>query len=137
MSALSNNQFVEVHRGFGRKNINIKQPLGMHWTSEPHIANRFADRGVPESPGDIDTSVIMHGKVASTDVVNPKSREGRDLVARFQIWPDSGEKEKTVRPGSTVLVTGQTRLKTRKDRGGHIEWKSRKRTYNPPRNMTA
>ena len=128
---------VDVHRGFGQRNTAIQQPLGRHWSESADVADKFAYRGVPDRPGDIDTAVVLHGKVHPAAVVNPKSKEGKDLIQRFGIWPDSSEKELTIRSGATVLVTGQTRKKTRKDKGGHVEWKIRKRTYNPPREMKA
>jgi hypothetical protein len=131
-------QWKEVFRGLGPGNSTVNNPVGIHWSSDYRVAStRFANRTVPPRGG-VDTAIVLHGHVPPSSVVNPKSKEGKDLVSRFNIWPGSSEKEETVRPGSTVLVTGQTRLKSRTDKGGHIEWKkSRFRTYNPPREMQA
>ena len=132
-------QFKEVFRGLGSGNSTVNQPLGIHWSSDYGVAtNRFANYTTPNKPGDIDTSVVLHGHVDPKDVVNPKSKEGKELVSKHQIWPNSNEQEQTVRPGSTVIVTGQTRKKSVTDKGGHVTWKNpRLRTYNPPREMTA
>lgn len=141
MSASDNlgRQWTQVFRGLGPGVSKVNQPVGIHWSSDYGVAtNRFAPYTTPNRPGDIDTSVVLHGHVNPKNIVNPKSREGKDLVSRFQIWPDSGEREQTVRPGTTVLVTGQTRKKSVKDKGGHITWrKPRLRTYTPPREMKA
>ena len=136
---LSSQQWKQVFRGLGPGTSQVNQPVGIHWSSDYGVAtNRFANYTTPRNPGDIDTSVVLHGHVHPDSVVNPQSKEGKELTSKFQIWPESNEQEETVRPGSTVLVTGQTRKKSKKDKGGHVEWKKpRLRTYNPPREMKA
>lgn len=118
MSVLSR----ELFRGV--MNEKIRQPLGIHWSSQQSGAELFAN------PSEGEKHTIIHGQVKQPDIVS-----GYDtaFMQKHQIL-DSGapEYEEPVYPGSKVKVTGLTRV--RKSGG---EKKTRKIKYNPPREMQA
>ena len=118
MSVLSR----ELFRGLPE--TKIKQPLGIHWSSEKSGAELFAN------PAEGEKHTIVHGQVKQGDIA---SGYDTDFMEKHQIL-DSGfpEYEEPVYPGSKVQVTELTRI--RRSKGGK---KSRSIKYNPPRKMTA
>ena len=131
---------VPVYRGL-QGSHKVEKPLGIHWSSNPQVATNFSELNIPRLPGDTTKSILLAGKVHPAAIINPKSKEGRKVVAERQIWPGSNEKELTIRPGATVLVDQQFRKTAKKynDEKGMTQVKLRARTrrYNPPREMQA
>jgi len=118
---LSPKQFIDVARGV--KSEKPEQPLGKHWSSDDAVSMIFAD------PNIHDKSTVLFGKVHPDSVVNPGTSEYDRMAENYAIHsPDSIEKEVTVRPGSTVHVTGAMRRTKKRDR---------MITYTPPRKMKA
>ena len=101
----------------------VKQPLGIHWSSEESGAKLFAN------PAEGEKHSIVHGQVHQGDIMTGYN-EG--FMKEHQIL-DSGapEYEETVEPGSRVKVTGVTRIRKR----GGVK-KTRSIKFNPPRKMT-
>jgi len=131
---------VPVYRGL-RGTHEVKKPLGMHWSSKSGVASNFSELDIPRLPGDVTKSVVLVGKIHPAAIINPKTKEGRKVVQEHAIWPDSNEKEVTVRPGAAVLVDRQFRktAKKYKDEQGltQVKLRARNRTFNPPREMKA
>ena len=122
---LSNELFFQVHRGLyvkpGEK-LDSKNP-GTHWSASPVVAEAFARKG--GDPGS--TRVIFHANVPISSV---ETRTG--TLKRKEVGGEhEHEQEVPVRFQKPVLVTGRTTLR------GFGDVKSRKRTYNPPREMKA
>jgi DNA-directed RNA polymerase beta subunit len=131
---------VPVYRGLGGTH-EVKKPLGMHWSSKSSVASNFSELSIPRLPGDVTKSVVLVGKVHPAAIIDPKTKEGRKAVKENAIWPESNEKEVTVRPGAAVLVDRQFRktAKKYKDEQGltQVKLRARNRTFNPPRVMPA
>jgi hypothetical protein len=122
---LSNELFFQVHRGLyikpGEK-LESKQP-GTHWSTSPVVAEAFARKGGESGS----TRVIFHANVPMSSV---ETRTG--TLKRKEVGGEyEHEQEVPVRFNKPVLVTGRTTLR------GFGDVKSRKRTYNPPREMPA
>lgn len=118
---LSDKQFIDVARGI--KSEKPHQPLGKHWSSDDAVSMIFADPHIHEK------STVLFGRVHPNSVVKPKTPEHDRMVENYAIHgPDSIEREVTVRPGSTVHVTGVMRRTQKRDRVI---------SYNPPRTMQA
>jgi len=103
----------------------VREPLGMHWSSEESGAKLFAS---PEEEGEKHT--IVRGQVNQGDIMTGYNEE---FMKQHQIlstgWP---EYEEPVEPGSTVKVTGLTKIRKR----GGVK-KTREIKFNPPRKMKA
>ena len=119
---LSHELFFPVHRGIatGAKH-SVKKSLGVHWSADEETASTFS-RGATSSSAGKKHGVILHANVPMSSVeTDPKT-----------LWKNrvSGdlEDEVPVQKGSSVLLTGVTKRKGSK---------TRTRTYNPPREMTA
>jgi hypothetical protein len=123
---LSNELFFQVHRGLyikpGEKLES--EHTGTHWSALPDVAEGFARRGVI-FPGS--TRVIYHANVPISSV-----ETRTNILKRKEVggkW--RAEQEVPARFSSPVFVTGRTTLR------GEGDVRSRKRTYNPPREMKA
>jgi len=116
------NLSVELFRGVMTNKI--KQPLGIHWSSEKSGAGLFAN------PSEGEKHTIVHGKVNRSDIATGYDKK---FMEKHQIL-DSGapEYEEPVYPGSKVKVTGVTRIR---NTGG--KKKTRSINYNPPKEMQA
>lgn len=107
----------------------VKSPLGVHWSIEhgdpasknPEGASLFAMQD------DKVKNTIVHAKAHPGDVVNGYDTE---FMEKHQIL-DAGapEYEEPLYPGTKVEVTGLTRIRNR-------GVKTRRISYNPPREMT-
>ena len=118
---LSDKQFIDVARGLIADKPS--QPLGKHWSSDEAVSMIFAD------PYGGEKSTVLFGRVHPDSVVKPGTPEHDRMVEDYAIHsPDSIEREVTVRPGSTVNVTGQMRRTDKRDR---------MITYSRPRKMQA
>ena len=106
---LSQNQFIDVARGL--RSDKPSQPLGKHWSSDDAVSMIFAD------PYGREKSTVLFGRVHPDSVVKPGTPEHDRMVEDYAIHsPDSIEREVTVRPGSTVHVTGVMRRTEKRDR---------------------
>ena len=146
MSApLSNELFFEAHRG-----VNLSYPhypkegkssqyrldtknLGTHWSADEAVAKRFANKG--EYPDwRTDYAHVIHAKVPMSSVETHTETMKQGGFANFSRQDPMNEQEVMTKEGAPVQVTGMTTLRRSKD---ETEVKSRKRTYNPPREMKA
>ena len=135
---VGNKNLLKVHRGL--VDIANSQDLyqlggaGKHWSTNKAISHKFAtakegDFGMPEGkPG-----VILHGFVGKKHTLqhgNVDEHERQAIESGYHILEPEAEREVTVQPGKPVLLTGMTTVRPRGPRGGY---KSRTRTFNPPR----
>ncbi len=127
---------VPLHRGV-KSTSTLSNPVGIHWTDVPKVAEKFA-RAKVMYPNERGSGRVIHGKVNEKAIVDRKSKEGRTLRKIHGIESYENEHENTVRPGATVLVTGSTRITHTVDPKGKekIE-RRRERRYNPPRQVRA
>ena len=102
----------------------VREPLGMHWSSEESGAKLFAN------PAEGEKHTIVKAEVNQSDIMTGYDDK---LMKEHQIL-DSGapEYEEPVEPGSTVKVTGLTKIRKR----GGVK-KTREIKFNPPRKMQA
>jgi hypothetical protein len=150
MSApLSNELFFQVHRG-----INTSYPhypkegkssqyrldmrnFGTHWSADEQVAKEFANS--PNSRAltphwRTDYAHVVHAEVPISAVETDRETMKQGGFANFSGQDPHEEKEVMVKPGSPIKVTGLTSLRRSKD---ETAVKTRKRTYNPPREMKA
>ena len=136
--SLSNELFFEAHRGIvakSPKHIDEKEEVGMHWSADKAVAREFAVDNT--TPGK-NNPYILHGKIPVSSVeTNPEVLQEHKVGGEF-----SRENEIPVAYEKKVLITGRTTLRQDKNVGQmrHPSYKypkSRKRTYNPPREATA
>jgi hypothetical protein len=132
---LSRELFFEAHRGLREKNPDPQYGLGIHFSSSENVAQKFAAR-VPWEHG-----TIIHAKIPMSSVETDTKTLGQRGYAGFigKLRDPLGEKEVPVKEGASVFVTGKTSLKPAPPLpdGERGERRSRKRTYNPPREMKA
>lgn len=129
---LSNELFFNVHRGLSaeKERLNQKHHVGMHWSANDIIAEDFAvDNNEPGRT----KPYIIHAEVPISSV----ETDSDTLYNRGVGGDFAGEKEVPVKPGSPIRVTGRTTLRKDKSDSRYQYSKSRKRTYNPPREATA
>jgi hypothetical protein len=99
---------VILHRGlsFVSPNELNNKELGVHWTEDHEVAQRFAETMEEGEPG-----LIVHGAVRPEDIVSPKDDDWKEY-ARMRGISDKedweGESETTVRKGSRVQILGYT-----------------------------
>jgi hypothetical protein len=137
-----NKNLLKVHRGL--TDIQNSQDLyhlsgaGKHWTTNKAVAEKFATGkegyfGMPEGkPG-----VILHGYVGKRHTLqhgDVDSHERQAVESVYSILEPEAEREVTVQPRKSVMLTGMTSIKPRGPRGG---LRTRTRTFNPPRRKTA
>jgi hypothetical protein len=120
----------------GLKSANVQEPLGMHWSSDRQVAHNFARNDVPEA-GSATHATVVDGLVNPKDIINPRSKEGKEITRGFP-----GEKETPVKEGSKVLVTKVTKHTLKKSPASLTKTtRVRRRTtrikYDPPREMRA
>lgn len=140
---LSNELFHNVHRGLdlawhGNNNIGFgnidKKNLGTHWSASQDVAEKFANKNSKYPSWRTNYAKILHAQVpmssVETDTETMKSRGYGNFGGKDPL----GEKEVMVKEGAPVKLTGITKLRESKDKN---EVKSRKRSYNPPREMKA
>lgn len=116
-----------VHRGLKLHSGNAfkinTENLGMHWTSDPKIAEIAG--GIQHMP---EAVRVVHAKVSKSSVeTNPAV-----LKERFVNSPTHFEKEVPLKDNEPVKVTGITKFR-QKESGGEV--KSRTRNFRPPREM--
>lgn len=119
---LSELQF-QVHRGVptGKKH-HVKKALGIHWSADKDIAHRFSE-GSTAYRGSTKYGAIIHANVPMSSVeTDPKT------LWEHRVIQGDVEQEVPVKKGAKVFVTGVTKRKGKR---------TRTRTYNPPRKMTA
>ena len=94
---------VRLHRGIAGPSIGaVRHPLGIHWSTDPQIAENFAVFKHPD--GDVGTAPYSHGVVYSADVPpnelleNDRDPEFVSYVKgqRAIYGSDHPEKERTV-----------------------------------------
>ena len=134
---LSHELFFNVHRGIAAtpKEVDQRRRVGMHWSADKEVATDFAidntERGVTKP-------IVLHGQVPMSSVeTNPSTLWDHRVIGEL-------EKEVPVGLGKKVLITGRTTFRPTPDispetrlKNRHRYPKSRKRTYNPPREATA
>jgi len=119
---LSHLQFIDVARGIHSDRPG--EPLGKHWSSDEYVAQIFGEHAQRDGRGH-----VFYGRVHPDSVVTPGTKEHDRYIENYAIHgPESIEQEVTVRPGSTVHVTGRSTRTPERDR---------MRIYNPPREMKA
>jgi hypothetical protein len=129
---LSQELFFTVHRGLPaeKERLNQTRHVGMHWSANDIIAEDFAVDN--NEPGRTKPYVI-HAKVPISSVETDS-----DTLYNRSVGGDfSGEQEVPVKSGSPIQITGRTTLRKGKNDSRYQYSKSRKRTYNPPREATA
>ena len=146
---LSNELFFKVHRG-----VNVSYPhypeegesskyrldsknLGTHWSADADVAKGFANS--PNSRAltsywRTDHAKVIHADVPMSSVETNEETMRNGGFANFSRQDPHEEKEVMVKRGAPIKVTGITKLRQSKDKS---EVKSRKRKYNPPREMSA
>jgi len=138
---LSHELFFEAHRGIGLiRGERINPNVGVHWSMDKEkateIGNKTArmlrDSRRKETPT---KTTVLHGRIpissAETDVDSLKKLGWGFSEQDVHHWlkhDPLGEKEVMVKQNAPVLVTGSTT---------YTPGRSRKRTYNPPREMKA
>ena len=146
MSALSNELFFEAHRGISRPSPTpLRKDLGTHWSVEEGIAHELADR--QQTGHDFyynpEHRTIIHAKIPMSSVEHDTEKLQRSAVLRPGNLNQNPEKEVPVKKGAPVIVTGMTKRYSSPrldiDTGKALERKvrTRKRTFNPPREMRA
>jgi len=130
---LSHELFFEAHRGIKEKNIDHNYGVGMHFSASENVAKKFAAKF------HLTHGTIIHAKIPISSVETNTKILGQRGFAGFMGQDPLNEKEIPVKEGATVLVTGKTSLKPPSllPNGEQGERRTRKRTYNPPREMKA
>jgi hypothetical protein len=126
MSApLSNELFFEAHRGLTQKpNSN---GLGISWTTNKTYAeNKATNPDWHEGYGKFSPTVV-HAKVPLSSVETDSKTLRHEVVVDENLKPYHTH-EVPVKSGSSIFVTGKTTIK---------DYKPRRRSYNPPREMKA
>lgn len=146
-SPLSNELFFTVHRGISKPNPKpLRKELGTHWTTQEDIAHELADR--QQTGHDFYYSpeyrTIIHGEVPMSSVETDTATLEKGAVFSPTNLNKNIEKEIPVKKGAKVRVTGITKIykdpRLDMDTGKPVEnrkIRTRKRTYNPPREMKA
>ena len=146
---LSQELFFNVHRGVNTsyphypkegKSSQYKldsQNLGTHWSADEQVAKEFANH--PSSrrfypSWRTNHAKVIHAEVPVSSVETDTETMKRGGFANFSLQDPTEEKEVMVKEGAPVRVTGVTKLRESKDKG---RVQSRKRTFNPPREMKA
>ena len=146
MSApLSNELFFQAHRG-----VNLSYPhypkegkssqyrldtknLGTHWSADEEVAKRFANKGkYPDWRTDY--ARVVHAQIPMSSVETNTETMKEGGFANFSRQDPHNEKEVMTKEGAPVKITGMTTMRRSKDQN---EVKTRKRKYNPPREMKA
>lgn len=140
MSALSNELFFPVHRGlaYQRGEKTNRGALGMHWSATPYHAEERASRHLHYGGH---KGEVWHGTAALSSVEMDTNRLKERGYAGFAGKDPLGEKEVPLKEGAPVKVTGVTKYRIKEHRKDNLlvgtEVKTRKRTFNPPREMRA
>lgn len=146
---LSQELFFNVHRGVntsyphypkaGRSTTNKldKENLGTHWSADETVAQEFANH--PNSrrlypSWRTNHAKVIHAEVPMSSVETDTETMKQGGFANFSRQDPHEEKEVMVKEGAPIRVTGITKLRESKDKG---RVQSRKRTFNPPREMKA
>lgn len=146
-SPLSNELFFEAHRGISKNRPNaLKKDLGTHWSTDLDIAHELADR--QQTGHDFyynpEHRTIIHAQVPLSSVESDTQTLSKGAVFSPHNLNKNIEKEVPVKKGAPVMVTGITKRfsspRLDMDTGKALpnrKVRTRKRTYNPPRQMTA
>lgn len=144
---LSQELFFNVHRGVnvsyphypeagGKSQYALDQEnLGTHWSVDEPVAKDFANH--PSSRSKYPSWRTNHGRVIHAEIpmsaveTDTETMRGKGF-ANFDGKDEFKEKEVMAKKGAPIRVTGITKLRESKDKG---RVQSRKRTYNPPREM--
>ena len=118
-----------------------KHPLGIHWTDNPETSAYFAqphkydeDRLPVSHPlSETQFATIIHGRVASKNIVKEDSPEWKSLAKTHHIYGHDAEDEITVRPNAKVKVVGLERKK----HSTSGKERTRMVRFNPPRELKA
>lgn len=148
MSApLSEELFFGVHRGvntsyphYPKKGGSSQYKLdmnnfGTHWSADEQVAKEFANS--PNSRAMVphwrtDYAHVIHAEVPMSSVETNTETMKQGGFANFSRQDPTGEKEVMVKEGAPIKITGVTNL-----RKAGEKIKTRKRTFNPPREMKA
>ena len=146
---LSQELFLEAHRGVNTSyphypksgtssqyNLDMNN-LGTHWSADSQVAKEFANS--PNSRAltphwRTDYAHVVHAQVPMSSVETDTETMRKGGFANFGSKDPHEEKEVMVKEGASVKITGVTNLRRSKDQDAI---KTRKRTYNPPREMKA
>jgi hypothetical protein len=144
---LSNELFFSVHRGVntsyphytqdgGKSQYSLDSSnIGTHWSADEQVAKEFANS--PNSRAltphwRTKYAQVLHAEVPMSSVETNTETMKEGGYANFSRKDPTGEKEVMVQKNAPIRVTGRTKLRQSGD-----AMKSRKRTYNPPREMKA
>lgn len=137
-NVLSNELFFEAHRGLHKvlpKDVD-QSHLGMHWSADPDVGRGFANSAW--GPGMHTTGnpgVIYHAQIPVSSVeTDTHNLHNKKVGGEFEF-----EQEVPVKEKAKVFVTGRTKV-TPSSPPGEYQYDApriRRRSYNPPREMTA
>jgi hypothetical protein len=134
---LSQELFFNVHRGVsvtGTAGLNLRGNVGTHWSVDNAVAKDFA---IDNTDREYRKPVILHAEVPISSVeTDTKQLDYRSVGGKF-----AHEKEVPVQEGGKIRITGRTTLRRAKNedttKNPYNFSKSRKITYNPPREAKA
>lgn len=111
-------QWVQVYRGLRDASWDTvaqdpKQPLGIHWTRDPRVAQKFATHGSlrPSRYDDGDEGAVIAGLVHRRHLLGKDDPDAVNAGVYPDYHPDSRlEREVTIRPGAPVHVQSVTQV---------------------------
>lgn len=110
--------------------------LGVHWSASERVAEEMASHAsqVPEKrvPHPKDKTIIYHGSIPASSVETNVDTLRANKVLSPDDLSKNKEREIPVKKGAKINVTSSTKASKRND-----VWKTRNRTYTPPREMRA
>ena len=146
---LSQELFFQVHRGLntsyphypkeGKSSQYVldDKNLGTHWSADQNVAEEFANSPNSRSRKPswrTDHATVVHAEVPMSSVETDSETMRQGGFANFSRQDPHEEKEVMVKESAPIRVIGVTKLRRSKDQE---KVKTRKRTYNPPREMKA
>ena len=126
-----------VHRGvFNPGGVHSSNSgVGVHWSANKTTAEQMAAYASVASsfpPHPKDSSTVHHASVPVSSLEFDTNTLKKNGVLSVGDMAKNSEQEIPVRKGATVKVTGRTKVTNRNG-----AWKTRERTYNPPREVKA
>lgn len=139
---LSQELFFTVHRGIATTPNRIfhKKDVGMHWSAKKDVAETFATDSAGDSVFDRVSSKLHTTKpyVFHAEVPISSVERRTHLLKQYKVGGEfAKEEEVPVRAEAPIRITGRTTLRQAKSDSRYEYSKSRKRTYNPPREAKA
>lgn len=139
---LSQELFFDVHRGIATTPDRIfhKNDVGMHWSAKKAVAETFATDSAGDSVLDRVSSKLNTTKpyVFHAEVPISSVERNTDVLRARKVGGEfAKEEEVPVRFEAPLRITGRTTFRQAKTDSRYEYSKSRKRTYNPPREAKA